>query len=187
MHLILGLWIAQQRLKHIVAFPQLPQKLNEFDSEGNIPLNLALLGRNEGIANTLVSHSCDLDLIDPSGNSLLHLAIMRGDTFSASFLIKNGANTILARKENQETPLHLVASYKPSQVPHSHSMYHMYMYSVHVLEAYRCCVVCGTGTCTCRVCSTEFIIYTLILPYFALCTCTINVHDVILCYLHSIF
>lgn len=95
---------------------QLPHKLNEFDNEGNIPLNLALLGRNEGIANTLVSHSCDLDLADPSGNSLLHLAIMRGDTFSASFLIKNGANTILARKENQETPLHLVASYKPSQV-----------------------------------------------------------------------
>lgn len=95
---------------------QLPQKLNEFDNEGNIPLNLALLSRNEGIANTLVSHSCDLDLVDPSGNSLLHLAIMRGDTFSASFLIKNGANTILARKESQETPLHLVASYKPSQV-----------------------------------------------------------------------
>ena len=95
---------------------QLPQKLNEFDSEGNIPLNLALLGRHEGMANTLVSHNCDLDVLDPSGNSLLHLAIMRGDSFSASFLIKNGANTILARKENQETPLHLVASYKPSQV-----------------------------------------------------------------------
>ena len=95
---------------------QLPQKLDEFDNDGNIPLNLALLGRNEGIANTLVSHNCDLDLVDPSGNSLLHLAILRGDSFSASFLIKNGANTILARKENQETPLHLVASYKPSQV-----------------------------------------------------------------------
>ena len=95
---------------------QLPQKLNECDNDGNFPLNLALLDRNEGIANTLVSNSCDLDVLDPSGNSLLHLAIMRGDSFSASFLIKNGANTILARKENLETPLHLVASYKPSQV-----------------------------------------------------------------------
>lgn len=95
---------------------QLPQKLNECDNEENIPLNLALLDRNEGIANTLVSHGCNLDVLDTSGNSLLHLAIMRGDSFSASFLIKNGANTILARRDNQETPLHLVASYKPSQV-----------------------------------------------------------------------
>ena len=39
---------------------------------------------------------------------------MRGDSFSASFLIKNGANTILARKSAQETPLHLVANYNPT-------------------------------------------------------------------------
>lgn len=98
-------------------FPwQLPQRLNECDDEGNIPLNLALLNRHEGIANTLVSHGCDLDIQDPEGNSLLHLAILRGDSFSASFLIKNGANTILARKDTQETPLHLVAAYDPSQV-----------------------------------------------------------------------
>ena len=95
---------------------QLPGKLNECDNEGNIPLNLALLNRHEGIANTLVSNSCDLDILDPDGNSLLHLAILRGDTFAASFLIKNGANTILARKSTQETPLHLVGAYNPSQV-----------------------------------------------------------------------
>ena len=95
---------------------QLPHKLDECDTEGHIPLNLALLNRHDGIANTLVSHKCDLDIQDSEGNSLLHLAIMRGDAFAASFLIKNGANTILARKTAQETPLHLVASYNPSQV-----------------------------------------------------------------------
>ena len=92
--------------------PQLPGKLDECDDHGNIPLNLALLNRHEGIANTLVSHKCDLNLRDHNGNSLLHLAIMRGDTFSSSFLIKNGASTILCRESTQETPLHLVALYK---------------------------------------------------------------------------
>lgn len=95
---------------------QLPMKLNECDDEGNIPLNLALLNRHEEIANSLVSNSCDLDIVDPNGNSLLHLAILRGDTFAASFLIKSGANSILARKTTLETPLHLVSAYNPSQV-----------------------------------------------------------------------
>lgn len=98
-------------------FPlQLPLKLNEYDNDGNLPLNLALLSRHEEIANTLVSHNCDLDLLDTEGNSLLHLAILRGDSFAATFLIKKGANTVLARKEKQETPLHMVAAYNPSQV-----------------------------------------------------------------------
>lgn len=95
---------------------QLPQKLDECNNEGDIPLNLALLNRHEGIANTLVSHKCDLDIQDPDGNSLLHLAILRGDSFAASFLIRNGASTILARRVSQETPIHMVATYNPSQV-----------------------------------------------------------------------
>ena len=100
---------------------QLPHRLNECDNEGNIPLNLALLSRHEGIATTLVSHKCDLDSVDAEGNSLLHLAILRGDSFAASFLIKNGCNTNLSRHSTQETPLHLVSSYNPSRViPNTH-------------------------------------------------------------------
>ena len=95
---------------------QLPHKLNECDEEGNIPLNLALLHRHEGIANTLVSNKCSLDVQDREGNSLLHLAVMRGDSFAASFLIKHGASTLLARRVTQETVLHLVASYAPHKV-----------------------------------------------------------------------
>ena len=53
-------------------------------------------------------------MCDDDGNSLLHLAIMRGDIFSSTFLIKNGASTILCRHATQETPLHLVALYQQS-------------------------------------------------------------------------
>ena len=87
-------------------------KLNELDDRGNIPLNLALLNRNEGIANTLVTNKCNMDMVDSNGNSLLHLAIMRGDIFSSRFLIKNGASSIQCKVSGQETPLHLVSMYK---------------------------------------------------------------------------
>ncbi len=102
---------------------QLPGKLNEVNSEGHLPLHLALLHRHESVASTLVTNHCDMDVLDTEGNSLLHLAILRGDTFAASFLIRNGANTILPRKSSQETPLHLVAAYNPSQV-HTHTHTH---------------------------------------------------------------
>lgn len=54
-------------------------------------------------------------MLDKDGNSLLHLAIARGDIFAATFLIKNGSSTILCKKDNQATPLHLVAQYKESE------------------------------------------------------------------------
>ena len=71
-----------------------------------------------------MSHKCDLDSVDTEGNSLLHLAILRGDTFAASFLIKSGCNTMLSRHSTQERPLHLVASYNPSRVCYSLSLVH---------------------------------------------------------------
>ncbi|CAI8027099.1 Rabankyrin-5 [Geodia barretti] len=116
------LHLAIQHLREDVVFlflieynSQLPHRLNECDNEGNIPLNLALLNRHDGIATTLVSHKCDLDSVDAEGNSLLHLAILRGDSFAALFLIKNGCNTTLSRHSTHETPLHLVSSYNPSR------------------------------------------------------------------------
>ncbi|KAM9034862.1 LOW QUALITY PROTEIN: rabankyrin-5 [Sarcophilus harrisii] len=86
---------------------QLPLKLNELDPNGDLALDLA---RSEagGIATTLVSHRADVDMVDKSG-CLLHKAIQRGDSFSATFLIKNGA-LVNAATAGAETPLHLVAS-----------------------------------------------------------------------------
>lgn len=84
------------------------------DESGNIPLDLALLVRHEGIANTLVSNKCDLNVRNREGYTLLHLAILRGDEYAASFLIKNGASTIVCTTGSQESPLHLVARYNKS-------------------------------------------------------------------------
>ncbi|XP_051847502.1 rabankyrin-5 isoform X1 [Antechinus flavipes] len=89
---------------------QLPLKLNELDPNGDLALDLALSRRLESIATTLVSHRADVDMVDKSGRSLLHKAIQRGDSFSATFLIKNGALVNAATTGAQETPLHLVAS-----------------------------------------------------------------------------
>ena len=93
---------------------QLPTKLSELDESGNLALDLALLVRHEGIANTLVSHKCDLNVRNREGYTLLHLAIMRGDIYAASFLIKNGVSTVLCTRDTQESPLHLVANYSRS-------------------------------------------------------------------------
>ena len=89
-------------------------KLNELDESGNIALDLALLVRHEAIANTLVSNKCDLNNKSKDDITLLHLSIARGDLYSASFLIKNGASTVLCTSDTQESPLHLVANYNQS-------------------------------------------------------------------------
>ncbi|XP_049638108.1 rabankyrin-5 [Suncus etruscus] len=90
---------------------QLPEKLNEVDHNGDLALDLALSRRLESIASTLVSHKADVDMVDKNGWSLLHKGIQRGDLFTATFLIKNGALVNAATLGAQETPLHLVALY----------------------------------------------------------------------------
>ncbi|XP_030392208.1 rabankyrin-5 isoform X3 [Gopherus evgoodei] len=94
---------------------QLPGKLNELDHNGDLALDLALSRRLESIATTLVNYKADVDMVDKRGWSLLHKAIRRGDKFSANFLIKNGARVNAATLGDQETPLHLVASYSPKK------------------------------------------------------------------------
>lgn len=59
---------------------QLPGKLNEIDTEGRLPLDLALQQCLEGIAQTLVKHKVDVNRKDRSGLCLLHQAIKRGNS-----------------------------------------------------------------------------------------------------------
>ena len=94
---------------------QIPAKLSERDQDGQLPLNLALIQRHESICTTLVTHKCDINVADTEGRSMLHLAIIRGDSFAATFLIKNGANTNQTINTTNETPLHLISSYSPSR------------------------------------------------------------------------
>jgi ankyrin repeat protein len=56
----------------------LPGKLNEIDNRGDIPLDLALQGKQESIAATLISHRVDVNRTDNAGRCLLHKALKRG-------------------------------------------------------------------------------------------------------------
>ena len=65
-------------LKTQFALFQLPAKLDEIDSRGDIALDLALQGRLDGIAQTLVKHKVNVDRADAQGLTVLHKAIKRG-------------------------------------------------------------------------------------------------------------
>jgi ankyrin repeat protein len=57
---------------------KLPGKLNEVDADDNLPLDLALQGRQEGIAQTLVKYKVDVNMADCNKRCLIHKAINRG-------------------------------------------------------------------------------------------------------------
>jgi ankyrin repeat protein len=95
---------------------ELKVKLNERNEDGELPIHLALITRNESIASQLVGHGCNVDLSDSDGQCLLHDAISRGDHFAARFLIENGAGVEKTIVSTKKTPLHLAASYKLSAV-----------------------------------------------------------------------
>ncbi|XP_077447830.1 rabankyrin-5 [Stigmatopora argus] len=94
---------------------QLPRKLNELDNNGDLALDLALSRKLESIATTLVNNKADVDMVDPSGWSLLHKAIQRGDEFASVFLIRHSAQVNAATVGAVETPLHLVCSFSPKK------------------------------------------------------------------------
>ncbi|KAK1157442.1 rabankyrin-5 [Acipenser oxyrinchus oxyrinchus] len=94
---------------------QLPGKLNELDSNGDLALDLALSRRLDSIASTLVNSKADVDMVDQHGCSLLHKAIQRGDEFASTFLIRHSAQVNAATVPAVETPLHLVCSYSPKK------------------------------------------------------------------------
>jgi len=86
---------------------QLDQRLNEPESEGRLPLDLALELREEGIADSLVQHGVNVSRVTDAGETMLHLAIRRSDAQAARFLLKNGVDCDVAGGEG--TALHLLA------------------------------------------------------------------------------
>ncbi|CAG9559103.1 unnamed protein product [Danaus chrysippus] len=84
--------------------------VNAMSSRGELPLELALRGRSASIATTLLQHCADADARGPRGRTLLHRAVDARDSFSAKFLIDNGADPSLTTKEEGDTVLHLIAS-----------------------------------------------------------------------------
>lgn len=94
---------------------QLSTKLNEVDEQGDIPLDLALKGKQESIALSLIGHKADINTVDRHSATLLHKAIMRGDEFAASFLINNNAEVDTVVPSTRKTALHLAAAFCPDK------------------------------------------------------------------------
>lgn len=77
---------------------QLTDIVNAMSSRGELPLELALRGRSPSIATTLLQHCADADARGARGRTLLHRAIDSRDSFSAKFLVDNGADSNLTTK-----------------------------------------------------------------------------------------
>lgn len=72
--------------------------VNVWSQHDELPLDLALRGKNESIASTLVQHNADVNIRDSYGESLLHRAIKRGDNFAALFLLENNCDATLTTR-----------------------------------------------------------------------------------------
>lgn len=57
---------------------QLGRKLNEVDSKGDLPLDIALRKKMTSITRALTEHCVNLDAKDNKGYTLLHRAVQRG-------------------------------------------------------------------------------------------------------------
>jgi len=62
------------------------------DHKGETALEVALKTRQPSLARTLVEHGADLSAKDAKGLSLLHSAILKGDSYSSEFIIEQLEN-----------------------------------------------------------------------------------------------
>lgn len=89
---------------------KLAGKVNEVDRDGDIPLDIALKSKQEGVARTLINHKANVNIVDNKGKSLLHRAIERKDEFAANFLIDNNVSCDTMTALDKETPLHVISA-----------------------------------------------------------------------------
>jgi len=88
-------------------------KINELDNKGESALDLALRDHQTSIAKILCENQADTDLRDRNGYTLLHLAVQRGDSYAANFLLAHGASVSSVTPDQGNTALHLIASSSP--------------------------------------------------------------------------
>jgi hypothetical protein len=84
--------------------------LNEADDKNELPLDLALRSKQESIAKYFVNSRIDINKTDDNGLSLLHKAILRGDEYSASFLVDNHILVNLMTNTDRKTALMYLAA-----------------------------------------------------------------------------
>lgn len=92
---------------------QLSGKINELDHKGESALGLALLDHQTSIAEMLCENEADPDARNRAGHTLLHLAVQRGDSYAANFLLAHGASVSSVTPDQGNTALHLIASSTP--------------------------------------------------------------------------
>ncbi|EFN77373.1 rabankyrin-5 [Harpegnathos saltator] len=72
---------------------ELPRAVNAVDHKGETALEVALKTRQPSLARTLVEHGADLCAKEARGLSLLHSAILKGDSYSSEFIIEQLENS----------------------------------------------------------------------------------------------
>ncbi|XP_020711715.2 rabankyrin-5 isoform X2 [Athalia rosae] len=91
----------------------LSEAVNKVDSRGDRALEVALRSRQPSLARTLVEHHADLGARDPCGLTLLQSAILKGDTYSAEFIIEHLENSNNSQKLAE--PVRIVTDAKGSE------------------------------------------------------------------------
>lgn len=74
---------------------------------------MALRDHQTSIAEMLCENQADPDMRDRSGYTLLHLAVQRGDSYAANFLLAHSASVSTVTPDQGDTALHLIASSSP--------------------------------------------------------------------------
>lgn len=76
-------------------------------------MDLALRDHQTSIAEMLCDNKADPDMRGRNGYTLLHLAVQRGDSYAANFLLAHGASVSSVTPDQGNTALHLIASSSP--------------------------------------------------------------------------
>lgn len=76
-------------------------------------MDLALRDQQTSIAEMLCENQADPDIRDRNGHTLLLLAVQRGDSYAANFLLAHRASVSAVTPDQGNTALHLIASSSP--------------------------------------------------------------------------
>lgn len=106
-------FMAKKKILQYNSLLQLNIKINELDNKGESALDLALRDHQTSIAEMLCENKADPDIRDRNGHTLLHLAVQRGDSYAANFLLAHGASVSSVTPDQGNTALHLIASSSP--------------------------------------------------------------------------
>lgn len=91
--------------------------INSRNESGQTPLEVALSLRYMSVAQSLVEHHCDMEAVDSkTGHSSLYRALLRGDTPSSLFYIRQGANREVQDRQNGRWPIHVACLQSLTQV-----------------------------------------------------------------------